>query len=387
MKNVVILGSTGSIGTSAIEVLKEFPHRFRILGLSAKTNLEKLKLQAETFKVPYLAVEKEDVAKDLQSGLSYPAKVYVGDRGLTELAQLEEADIVLISISGIRGLIPAYYALKSGKRVALANKECLVAAGDLLKNLMREYGGEILPVDSEHSALFQLLKCDERKFVKRIILTASGGPFLNWDVKDYDRITPEMALKHPTWQMGPRITIDSATLMNKGLEVIEAQQLFDFPLEAIEVIVHPQSIIHSLVELKDGSMLAHLSQPDMRLAISYALNYPERSTLNVKPLDLAELGSLTFQKVDHERFPCLSLAYEAARKGHPYPLILEASDEALVEAFLRRVVSFRDIPYFIEKIINEFKFTTKPEKDPESYLDFHRQVRDYTLNLIERKKA
>ncbi|MCS7150644.1 MAG: 1-deoxy-D-xylulose-5-phosphate reductoisomerase [Caldimicrobium sp.] len=387
MKNVVILGSTGSIGTSAIEVIKEFPHRFRILGLSAKTNLEKLKLQAETFKVPYLAIEKEEVAKALQSSLSYPAEVYVGDRGLAELAQLDEADIVLISVSGIKGLIPAYYALKSGKRVALANKECLVAAGDLLKNLIREHGGDILPVDSEHSALFQLLKCDERKFVKRIILTASGGPFLNWDIKNYDRITPEMALKHPTWQMGPRITIDSATLMNKGLEVIEAQQLFDFPLEAIEVIVHPQSIIHSLVELKDGSMLAHLSQPDMRLAISYALNYPERSTVNVKPLDLTELASLTFHKVDHERFPSITLAYEAARKGHPYPLILEASDEALVEAFLKGIISFREIPYFIEKIINEFKFTTKPEKDPENYLDFHRQVKDYTLNLIERKRA
>lgn len=386
MKNIVIIGSTGSIGTSAIEVVKEFPDKFRIIGLSAKTQIEKLRVQGETFRVPFLAVETEESAAWLRSQLSYPAEILVGDEGLTRLAQLEEADVVLIGIAGIKGLIPAYYALRAGKRVALANKESIVSAGELLKEIAREHGGEIIPVDSEHSALFQLLRCEEKKYVKRLILTASGGPFLTWDPKDFDKITPDLALKHPTWQMGPRITIDSATLINKGLEIIEAKILFDFPLEAIEVVIHPQSVVHSLVELKDGTILAHLSLPDMRLPISYALNYPERNILSFSTLDLTAIGSLNFQKVDWEKFPGLRLAYDVARLGPPYPLIFEASDEALVEAFLERKISFREISYYIEKTLNEFKFFTKPEKDLNSYLTLHQEVKTFTKQLIERKK-
>lgn len=385
MKGLVIFGSTGSIGTSALSLLTEFKERFRILGLSGRSNLERLRNQAETFKVPYLVVEDGSSADWLRSHLSYKPEILVGDEGLRELAVYSEAEVFLIAISGLKALIPAYYALKKGKRVALANKESIISAGALLKETAKTYGGEIIPVDSEHSALFQLLSCEEKRFVRTLILTASGGPFLNWSLDDFHSITPELALKHPTWQMGPKITIDSATLMNKGFEVLEAVELFGFSASAIKVIIHPQSIIHSLIELSDGSLLAHLSQPDMKIPIAYALSYPERWELPFSRLSLAELKELTFREADFQRFPCLKLAFKAAEMGFPYPLILEAADEVVVSAFLEKRISFLEIPKLLEKTLNEFKFTLRQARVLEDYLNLHQEVRAFTEELIERE--
>jgi len=386
MQNLVIFGSTGSIGRSALEVVSQFPEKFRIIGLSAKKNVSLLKEQAEAFKVPYLVVEDKEQAEKLKKSLSYEAYVFSGDEGLKWLSELEEADLFLVGISGLKALIPTYYALKKGKRVALANKECIIAAGSLLKEIAKAFKGEIIPVDSEHSALFQLLKCEKKSYIKKLIITASGGPFFKWDLKDFDKVTPELALKHPTWQMGAKITIDSATLMNKGFEVLEAVELFDFPPQSIEVLVHPQSIVHSLIEMIDGSILAHLSRPDMKIAIAYALSYPERWPLPYSPLNLKEVRELTFYEVDFEKFPCLRLAYEVASQGAPYPLILEAADEVVVEAFLKKRISFREIPYFLEKILNEFRFTFKPGESLEDYLYLYQQVISFSEEIIEREK-
>lgn len=387
MRNLIIFGSTGSIGRSALELVSLFPEKFRILGLSAKKNYLLLKEQAEAFKVPYLVLEEKEDAEKLKASLSYKASVFYGEEGLRILSELDSAELVLIGISGLKALIPAYYALKKGKRVALANKECLISAGAFLKKVAEKSGGEILPVDSEHSALFQLLQCDKRTHVKRLIITASGGPFFNWDLKDFDKITPELALKHPTWQMGPKITIDSATLMNKGFEVLEAMELFNFPPSSIEVLIHPQSVVHSLIEMVDGALLAHLSRPDMKIAIAYALSYPERWELPFNPLNLKELRELTFYEVDFEKFPCLRLAYEVAELGPPYPLILEAADEVVVSAFLKKVITFKEISYFLEKILNEFKFTLKPLETLEEYLYFYQQIVDFSQEIIKREKG
>ncbi|MGB9762021.1 MAG: 1-deoxy-D-xylulose-5-phosphate reductoisomerase [Caldimicrobium thiodismutans] len=386
MQNLVIFGSTGSIGRSAIEVVSQFPEKFRIIGLSAKKNVTLLKEQAEAFKVPYLILEDKEQAEKLKQSLSYEAYVLSGDEGLKWLSELEEADLFLVGISGLKALIPTYYALKKGKRVALANKECIIAAGSLLKEVAKAFKGEIIPVDSEHSALFQLLKCEKKSYIKKLIITASGGPFFKWDLKDFDKVTPELALKHPTWQMGAKITIDSATLMNKGFEVLEAVELFDFPPQRIEVLVHPQSIVHSLIEMVDGSLFAHLSRPDMKIAIAYALSYPERWPLPYSPLNLKEVRELTFYEVDFEKFPCLRLAYEVASQGAPYPLILEAADEVVVEAFLKKRITFKEIPYFLEKILNEFRFTFKPEESLEDYLYLYQQVISFSEEILEREK-
>lgn len=386
MPGLVILGSTGSIGTSVLSLIEAFPFKFNIIALSAKSKIQKLKVQAERFKVPILVVEKEDSAKWLKENLSYKAEILIGDSGLKEIAQHSQADIVVIGISGLKALIPTYYALSKGKRVALANKECLIAAGSFLKKIAKTMGGEIIPVDSEHSALFQLLGCEKRSYVKKLILTASGGPFLNWDLKDFDKITPEIALKHPTWQMGAKITIDSATLVNKGFEVLEAKELFDFPPSFIEVLIHPQSIIHGLVEMIDGSFIAHLSQPDMRIPIAYALSYPERWSLPLTPLNLSLLQGLTFQEVDEKKFPALKLAYKVAEKGAPYPLILEAADEIVVSAFLEKRINFTQIPYFLEKTLNEFKFSIIPRDNLEDYLQLYQEVLNFTENLIKKEE-
>ncbi|MFN3921224.1 MAG: 1-deoxy-D-xylulose-5-phosphate reductoisomerase [Caldimicrobium sp.] len=385
MVSIVVLGSTGSIGTSALSLIEALPFKFKILALSARSRIQRLKEQAERFRVPLLVVENEDAYKWLKENLSYKAEILLGDRGLKEVAEHSQAEIVLIGISGLKALIPTYYALAKGKRVALANKECIIAAGPLLKDIAHKKGGKIIPVDSEHSALFQLLSCEKRAYVKKLILTASGGPFLNWDKKDFDKITPEIALKHPTWQMGAKITIDSATLMNKGFEVLEAKELFDFPPSNIEVLIHPQSIIHGLVEMIDGSFIAHLSQPDMRIPIAYALSYPERWPLPFTPLNLTMLQGLTFQEVDLEKFPALKLAYQVAEKGAPYPLILEAADEIVVSAFLERRISFSQIPQFLEKTLNEFKFSIVPKDNLEEYLQLYQEVLFFTENLIKKE--
>lgn len=387
MKKISIFGSTGSIGSSAISIIEQFPEKFQIVGLSARSQLEKLRIQAETFRVPYLVVENEESRHWLLRHLNYRPEILVGDEGLILLSQLEDLEILIVGITGIKGLIPAYYGLLAGKRVALANKESLVCAGDLINQAIKAGCGELIPVDSEHSSLFQLFCCEKRSYIRKLILTASGGPFWQWPKEAFENITPEMALKHPTWRMGPKITIDSATLMNKGFEVIEAHQLFGFPPEAIEVLIHPQSVVHALVETVDGALFAHLSLTDMRLPIAYALSYPERWNLPLRPLNLSEISGLSFHPVDFEKFPCLRLAYDALNAGFPYPLILEASDEVLVEAFLEGKIGFTEIPLFLEKTLNEFKFTEGNCKTVEEVLTLHSKVKDFTLNLLKMRQS
>lgn len=386
MKNLAIFGATGSIGRTTIEIVKEFPEDFKIIALSAKSKIKELKNIAEQFKVPYLVVENENDAKFLKKILNYPSDVLWGDEGLKEIANLNLIDIAIIGISGIKGLIPTYYSLMSGKRVAIANKESIISAGNFLKNIIYHTGAQLIPVDSEHSAFFQLLKNEKKENVEKLILTASGGPFYKTPLKNFEKITPEMAISHPTWKMGKKISVDSATLMNKGFEVLEAMILFEISLENIEVVIHPQSLVHAIVKLKDGCYLIHLSQPDMKIPISYALNYPERKKLSIKFLEIQELNNLIFEKPDFKKFPCLKLAYEVGKKGPPYPLILEAADEVVVEAFLNRQIPFTKIFYFLEKTINEFKIPSINLEEIDEILKLHQEVCRFTKNLIEESK-
>jgi len=386
MKGLAIFGATGSIGKSTIDYVSKNLDKFKIVGLTAKSRINELKELCEKFRVPYVVVEKKEDAKYLKDSLSYEAKVLWGDEGLRELASLDLIDIAVIGISGIKALIPTYYALKTGKRVAIANKECIISAGNLLKETAKTNKAELIPVDSEHSAFFQLLQKEKKAHIEKLILTASGGPFYKTPKKDFPKVTPEMAISHPTWKMGKKISVDSATLMNKGFEVLEAMVLFDFPLDKIEVIIHPQSLVHAIVRLVDGSYLMHLSPADMKIAIAYALNYPERRELNLESFDLAKVKKLIFEKPNFRKFPCLKLAYEAGKLGDPYPLILEAADEVVVSAFLNREISFDKIPYFLEKTLNEFKIPLINLKDIYEVLKFHQEVCNFTENLIKGEK-
>ncbi len=386
MRKVVLFGATGSIGRSALEIIRSSRDKFKVLGVSCRSNIKLLKSIAEEFKVPYLVVEKEEDALKLKKSLNYRAEVLFGDDGLRQLAVLEEADLYLIGISGIKALIPVYYSLQTGKSIAIANKESLIVAGELLKKIIRKYKTTLIPVDSEHSSIFQLLKKERKKQVKRIILTASGGPFYKIPVEMFPKITPEEAVSHPNWKMGAKISVDSATLMNKGFEVLEAKVLFNLPLEKIDVLIHPQSLVHGLIELIDGSYLMHLSFPDMKVPISYALNYPERKKVHVKEVNLAEVGKLIFESPDFKKFPCLGFAYEVGKKGGYYPLILEAADEVVVDAFLNKKISFDKIPYFIEKTLKEFKIPSKRFEtlDVFEILEMHREVCRFVQKLIEK---
>ncbi len=385
MKKLVIFGATGSVGMATLEVVQNYPEKFKLIGLSAKSNIQLLKNLANKFKVPYLVVESAELAEKLKKGLDYSAEILWGDEGLKELSSLSEVDLLLVGISGIKGLIPVYYGLKNGKLVALANKESLVCAGELLKKIARQTGAQIIPVDSEHSSLFQLLQKETVSNIEKIFLTASGGPFYKKPLEEFAEITPELAIKHPTWKMGVKISVDSATLMNKGFEVIEAQVLFDLPTEKIEILIHPQSVVHALVKLKDGSYIAHLSYPDMKIPIAYALNQGERLKLPVKELKLEEIGTLTFEKPDFKKFPCLRLAYEAAREGNFAPLILEAADEVVVSAFLEKKITFDKISYFLEKTLKEFKINFQVKEELEDILILHQEVCKFTKNLIEQR--
>ncbi|QER41525.1 1-deoxy-D-xylulose-5-phosphate reductoisomerase [Thermodesulfobacterium sp. TA1] len=387
MKNLVILGVTGSIGSSTLKIVQSHPEKFKLLGISCRANLKALAEIASSFKVPYLVVEKASGAEELKKSLDYKAEVWIGEEGLKTLVSLKEVDIVVVGISGISALLPTYHALKAGKRVAIANKESLIVAGEILKKVAKENHAELLPVDSEHSSIFQLLLKEKKDQVKKIILTASGGPFYRLPKEEFSKVTPEIAVKHPNWKMGAKISVDSATLMNKGFEVLEAKVLFDMPLDQIDVLIHPQSLIHGLVELIDGSILMHLSYPDMQIAISYALNYPERVELSVPKVTLAEVGSLIFEAPDLEKFPCLKLAYEVGEKGGIYPLILEAADEVVVEAFLQKLITFDQIPYFLAKTLDGFKITESSfvAEDLHQLLNLHQEVCRYTEKLIKRK--
>ncbi len=357
IKRISILGSTGSIGQNVLRIAERFPDRFEIVGLSAGKNVGLLRMQIEAFRPRVVSVQEEESAVALRAGLPAGCRVEVvsGTDGAKAVATLPQADTVVSAMVGAAGLVPTHQAICAGKDIALANKEVLVMAGSLIMKKASEKGVAVLPIDSEHSAVFQSLLGHRKEDVRRIILTASGGPFLNLDSRDLTSVTPGQALKHPNWQMGKKISIDSATLMNKGLEVIEAKWLFDVPVDRIDVIVHPQSVIHSMVEYVDGSVIAQMGIPDMQGPIAYALSYPERLDIGLRHLSLSEIGRLTFSEPDMEKFPCLGLAYSACRKGGPSPVALNAANEAAVEAFLEGTIRFTDIARVVEETMSRFE--------------------------------
>lgn len=387
MKAISILGSTGSIGTNALRVTASFPDAFRVVGLAGGRNLERLAAQVAQTQPEIVSCLDEAGAGRLQEMLrarGYPihrTRFVCGERGNIEVACHSAATLVLSAIAGAAGLVPTYRALEAGKHIALANKEALVMAGQLMMDKARERGIEILPVDSEHNAIHQCLRGNNRKEVKRLILTASGGPFRETPKAELARVTPQQALNHPTWSMGRKITIDSATLMNKGLEVIEARWLFDVSPQEIDVAVHPQSIVHSLVEFIDGSVLAQLGPTDMRIAIQYALTYPERWQCPVPSLDLGRLASLEFHEPDLDKFPCLGLAYRVLRAGGTAPAALNAANEVAVQAFLERMIPFGEIPHIIESVLD--RHPTQEASSLEAVLEADAGARAQARKLAE----
>ena len=363
MKKITILGSTGSIGTQTLAIVKEFPNLFEIQGLTCNKNIELLEKQIIEFKPKYVCVMDEDAAKVLKSKISPTITVYTGLDGLTNIAIESKCDILLTAVVGSVGLLPTYEAIKKGIDIALANKETLVTAGKIIMAEAKKSGSKILPVDSEHSAIFQCLQGNERSTVEKIILTASGGSFLNTPFDALESVKPVDALKHPNWEMGKKITIDSATMMNKGLEVIEAKWLFDLKVDQIEVVIHPESIIHSMVQYQDRSVIAQLGLPDMKLPILYALNYPKRVKTEYKPLDLTEIGQLNFLKPDLEKFKALSLAYKSIKIGHSMPVVLNTANEIYVQKFLENKIGFLEISESVEKEMKNHDIIENPTID------------------------
>ncbi|MBM7613697.1 1-deoxy-D-xylulose-5-phosphate reductoisomerase [Alkaliphilus hydrothermalis] len=357
-KNICILGSTGSIGKQALEVVAQHPEKFKILGLAAMRSIDDLETQIHQFQPKVVAVYDEEKALELRSRVQGRIKIVAGMEGLIEVATLEGAEMILNSVVGSVGVLPTLEAIKSNKQVALANKETLVVAGEYIMKEVKKHGIKMIPVDSEHSAIFQCLQGEEENSLSKIILTASGGPFRERRKEELVKVKSRDALKHPNWSMGRKISIDSATLMNKGLEVIEAKWLFDVDVDKIDVVVHPQSIIHSMIELEDASVIAQLGLPDMKLPIQYAFTFPRRFEGNLPKLDLKEIGQLTFYDVDNDKFPCLSLAYEALKIGGTMPCVVNGANEILVEYYLQDKIGFYDIPKYIEKAMTNHKAFT-----------------------------
>jgi 1-deoxy-D-xylulose-5-phosphate reductoisomerase len=360
MKNVVLLGSTGSIGTSTIKVANDLPDQIRLIGLAAGNNVDLLLEQTRKHKPAAVSINDPAKAKELKNILGTTAEVSSGNEGLLKLATMPEADIVLIAIVGTAGLQPALAAIRAGKDIAIASKEILVMAGETVMSEARKYGVRVLAVDSEHSAIFQCLDGKPSDSVRKLWLTASGGPFRKTPKADFAGITVEQALKHPSWVMGRKITIDSATLFNKALEMIEARWLFDIEMARVDVVVHPQSVVHSMVEYVDGSMIAQLSTPDMCLPIQYALTYPERAKSDRVQTSLAKFGSLTFEEPDIERFPALALARRAGEIGGTLPAVLNAANEVAVEAFVNRKLSFLGITETVRRTMDAHKIVAHP---------------------------
>jgi 1-deoxy-D-xylulose-5-phosphate reductoisomerase len=361
MKNVVILGSSGSIGRNALKVLSDFRERFSVFGLSVHRSVKLLEEQIRRF-APKMAVITDQKSFE-RFPRNHDTEILFGTDGLKELCSHPQVDLVINALVGSVGLLPSLKALESGKTLAIANKESLVMAGELLIGKAEERGAEILPIDSEHSAIKQCLLSGKKEEVKRLILTASGGPFLNKKAEDLDEITVEQALSHPTWEMGKKITVDSATLMNKGLEVIEAHWLFGIPADRISVLIHPQSIIHSMVEFVDGSVIAQMSVPDMKLPIQYALFYPQRITSNNTSLDLAKAGKLTFLEPDYQKFPCLGIACDALKTGGTAPAVLNAANEVAVQTFLGGGIPFTGIQKIVRETLDRHSRKLHPRLD------------------------
>ena len=382
MKRLAILGSTGSIGVNTLEIVEQFREEFEVLGLAAGTNLSVLREQVKRFKPRIVSVLNQDLARSLRDDLrKEKVEVVFGEEGLIRAATFPGVDLVVSAVVGSIGLLPLLAAIEEGKDVALANKESIVMAGEIIVKKAQEKGVTILPVDSEHSAIFQALGGKTGgEGIKRIILTASGGPFYTLPAEVLQAVSPQEALAHPVWEMGPKISVDSATMMNKGLEVIEAHWFFQVPPERIEIVIHPQGMVHSLVEYVDSSIIAQLSVPDMRIPIAYALSYPQRLTTDLPGLNLAELNHLTFDPPDFEKFPSLKLAYEALEAGGTLPAVLNAANEVAVEAFLQGTIGFDHIPQVIASTMNGHN--TTPLRGVEDVLEADQWAKGKALDCI-----
>ena len=385
MKSISILGSTGSVGVTTLDVISRFPDRFRVVAMAAGQNLEVLVDQVKRFKPELVSVATPELARDLKDRLgAETVDIVHGMDGAIAVATHRDAQFVMSAIVGAVGLRPTLAAAKAGKDVGFANKETLVVAGEVMTRAVHDSGSKLLPVDSEHNAIFQCLEGRQRANVKRIILTASGGPFLKLPLERFATVTVAEALKHPTWRMGAKITIDSASLMNKGLEVIEARWLFDLPAEQISVVIHPQSVVHSMVEMIDGSVIAEMAIPDMAIPVAYALAYPERLPMtHLKPLSLAECGALTFEQPDLGRFPCLRLAFEALKAAGTMPCALNAANEVMVAAFLAGEAQFLDIPRHIETVMG--RHSNQPARTLEDLIETDGWARAQARELIGRR--
>lgn len=384
MKNISVLGSTGSIGRSSLEVIDKLSHRFKVVGLTAGRNTQLLEKQVEKFRPKIVSLERKEEAEDLRRKFRGKSiKVTFAQEGAEEVASFSENDIVISAITGIDGLRPTLAAVQEGKKVALANKESMVVAGPLIQDMIRKFGAQLIPVDSEHSGVFQCLAKEEMGNVKKVILTASGGPFFSKSPSEMNDITLEEALNHPRWEMGKKVTIDSATLMNKGLELIEARWLFGLEPRQLGILIHPQSIVHSLVEMSDGSVLAQLSPTDMKIPIQYALTYPEREDSLLPSLDLSEIKALEFYEVDVEKFPIIKLARLALEDGGSFPIALNAANEVVVSAFLEQRIKFMDISDVVTEIVENHQ--KRKVQSLEDIFDVDRETRRVSLDLIKKR--
>lgn len=386
MKNISVLGSTGSVGVNTLNVVRKHPGRFRIMGLSAGENISLLKSQILEFRPSAVSVATEKLAIELAAILPPLNNVSIlsGMEGCIRVATMPEVKLVVSAIVGSKGLLPTLKAIESGKEIALANKETIVMAGKLVMTAAKANKVRIIPVDSEHSAIFQCIRGNRRREIRRIILTASGGPFLGMTREQMRHVTLEAALQHPRWKMGKKITVDSATMMNKGLEILEARWLFNVDFDLIDVHLHPQSIIHSMVEYQDGSVMAQMGNPDMKLPIAYALSYPMRmKSLDNAFLDLPEIGKLEFFKADHDQYPALGMAYQAGRIGGTLPAVMNGANEKAVEAFLSRHISFHEIVELIEKVMSRHSVIPEPSLD--EILAADRWAKRETQKLIEER--
>lgn len=375
MKKILVLGSSGSIGRSTLEIVKSFPEEFTVAGLSVNNNIDLLEKQIADFNPGAVVVRNSSKASELKNRIGTKCEILSGEEGLMELVRRDNYDVLLSALVGFAGLAPTLEAIKKRKRIALANKETLVAAGNLVMDLAEKFNSEILPVDSEHSAIFQCLTGEDRNHISKLILTASGGPFFAKDASEFESISVEQALNHPNWKMGSKITIDSATMMNKGLEVIEAHWLFNLPKEKIDVIIHPQSIIHSLVEYIDGSIKAQMSTPDMKLPILYALSFPKRFNYGGISTDLRKIKELTFFEPDFNKFVSLKLAFQVMETGGTAPCILNAANEVAVDKFLKSEIRFTQIPDLIKDALNNIEIEGSSEL--ESIIACDRDTRAY----------
>jgi len=382
MKRIAILGSTGSIGTQALDVIENHPEHFKAEILTAGNNAELLIKQAIKFQPDTVVIANEDKYKAVSDALSaYPIKVFAGSKSVEQVTESSSIDLVLTAMVGFSGLLPTINAIKAKKDIALANKETLVVAGELISKLLKENQVNIFPVDSEHSAIFQCLAGEFLNEIEKIYLTASGGPFRNYSLEELKTVSKTQALKHPNWEMGSKITIDSATMMNKGFEAIEAKWLFDLKPEQIDIIVHPQSIIHSLVQFTDGSVKAQMGLPDMKLPIQYAFTYPHRIKTTFPRFNFSDYPKLTFEKPDTKKFRTIKIAYEAMRRGGNIPCAVNAANEIVVDAFLKDQIKFTEIFEIIEKTVNKINFANRSDID--TYLETDREARIITKELIK----